>query len=1055
MDTSPHNPAAEDARSSKSREVRLGVVMYGGVSLAIYSYGVAQELFRAVRGRGVYKLIKALTDSDIVVDVISGTSAGGINGILLAYALCNERDLSSVSALWRIHGDISQLLRSPRDSLTKSTSFLDSAEYYQSRLETAFRDMASSAPEEGEDPSQFSELDLFVTGTDVDGNLYTQFDDAGHPIDVKDHRTVFLLKHRQGRKEPFAPKLSYDPTADPETTYKALATLARITSCFPAAFEPVHVEHGLAAKPADALLQLWGKIGKDSCFLDGGVLDNKPFTYTLKAIFSRTADRAVDRKLFYVEPDPETFVQKDKASQPNLVQAVLASLIGIPGYESIADDLKMLAERNSKLQQYQRLVNRLQPECALPSSASTGQRVLDASLPPSTLMLYQRSRLVFFSDRVIQGLFRHGGRNELIKPEERARASQLIRKFDEFFDQQLEQTPGKIDRLFAAFDVYFRMRRAVRIVYLIYEHLNPREPSLAPAVAKQYREVWQAFNRQIRLYEVIQAAMEALVDAAPFDWKANTSEIELWGTVQAALMKLLDARTKPAQELPPDYPEQDGVERQDWLPQAQLSRLNRALDTLGKHIVEQVAAKQLAPSNLDGYTSVLESAEQYEGSILKIITNRKDPIRIAYDSFGELDAQLYPMEMLAGLNEKDIIETIRISPRDADKAFSRSGYSDKVSGDALYHFGGFFKRSWRSNDILWGRLDSSCQLIETLFKSERLKELGDSEARQRIAERLAPGGELDPAKVFPRAGKNTQDSLRDWFHHLFSPCPKVRAVALGQKAFAEKIELLIEAAQLEVLAAELPNVITDAISEQATWNQFRVQTQPVTQEPQEVQASQKHVQPGKTANPKAADSDVSTPVYDAPSWSFRSAHGRFDPLVAMTAAAEMTRAAVAPFATLDQTAQRPSDTALGKFFKQSYRVGAERLTRDIPALALLEIVAVALLVFRNCVLALFPENALRIKRNPLYLVLVAAPLYIFYALVILMRRAPSYGLGITFVLAILCLLALGIGIFADIDLTTTNLWIFIIGPVMVLVIESFIWITAARQLDRHRRTLSN
>jgi predicted acylesterase/phospholipase RssA len=74
---------------AKSREVRLGIVMYGGVSLAIYIYGVAHELFRAVRGRGIYKLLKAVTDSDIVVDVISGTSAGGINGVLLGYALSN------------------------------------------------------------------------------------------------------------------------------------------------------------------------------------------------------------------------------------------------------------------------------------------------------------------------------------------------------------------------------------------------------------------------------------------------------------------------------------------------------------------------------------------------------------------------------------------------------------------------------------------------------------------------------------------------------------------------------------------------------------------------------------------------------------------------------------------------------------------------------------------------------------------------------------------------------------------------------------------------------
>ena len=51
----------------KSREVRLGVVIYGGLSLAIYINGVAREFFDAVRGRGVYRLIKAITDSEIVV----------------------------------------------------------------------------------------------------------------------------------------------------------------------------------------------------------------------------------------------------------------------------------------------------------------------------------------------------------------------------------------------------------------------------------------------------------------------------------------------------------------------------------------------------------------------------------------------------------------------------------------------------------------------------------------------------------------------------------------------------------------------------------------------------------------------------------------------------------------------------------------------------------------------------------------------------------------------------------------------------------------------------
>jgi hypothetical protein len=48
--------------AERSREVRLGIVMFGGVSLAVYINGISNELFRAARGRGVYRLLKALTD---------------------------------------------------------------------------------------------------------------------------------------------------------------------------------------------------------------------------------------------------------------------------------------------------------------------------------------------------------------------------------------------------------------------------------------------------------------------------------------------------------------------------------------------------------------------------------------------------------------------------------------------------------------------------------------------------------------------------------------------------------------------------------------------------------------------------------------------------------------------------------------------------------------------------------------------------------------------------------------------------------------------------------
>src|SRR5215510_12143676 len=115
----------------RSRETRIGLVMYGGVSLAVYINGVAQEFYHAVQGNGVYRLIKELTDSEIILDIASGSSAGGINGILLAYSLCNGKDFTRSADLWRNAADIQRLLRSTAATGEAVPSVLDSEGYYQ------------------------------------------------------------------------------------------------------------------------------------------------------------------------------------------------------------------------------------------------------------------------------------------------------------------------------------------------------------------------------------------------------------------------------------------------------------------------------------------------------------------------------------------------------------------------------------------------------------------------------------------------------------------------------------------------------------------------------------------------------------------------------------------------------------------------------------------------------------------------------------------------------------------------------------------------------------
>ena len=100
-----------------------------------------------------------------------------------------------------------------------------------------------------------------------------------------------------------------------------------------------------------------------------------------------------------------------------------------------------------------------------------------------------------------------------------------------------------------------------------------------------------------------------------------------------------------------------------------------------------------------------------------------------YEEFELLDAHLYPLQLAGNLEGLDVIRTVRISPRDAQRGFSRKPLEEKVAGKSLAHFGGFLKRSWRSNDILWGRLDTVCQLTECLLKPERLREILRNPAR--------------------------------------------------------------------------------------------------------------------------------------------------------------------------------------------------------------------------------------------------------------------------------------------------------------------------------------
>src|SRR5881398_3736078 len=195
--------------------------MYGGVSLAIYINGVAQELLNIVRATAakavdsdepllseeelsgatsVYRKLGqyfAIQDKEargknlkqanptkepirvrFIVDVISGTSAGGINGVFLAKALARNQGMDGLKKLWLSEGDLDKLLNDQRSiedlagfKLTKpQKSLLNSQRMYRKLLEAlAAMETSEASNMQKEDSPLVNELDLFITTTDIEG----------------------------------------------------------------------------------------------------------------------------------------------------------------------------------------------------------------------------------------------------------------------------------------------------------------------------------------------------------------------------------------------------------------------------------------------------------------------------------------------------------------------------------------------------------------------------------------------------------------------------------------------------------------------------------------------------------------------------------------------------------------------------------------------------------------------------------------------------------------------------------------------------------------------
>jgi patatin-related protein len=351
------SPLASAAGRASTVELRLAVVFDGGVSLAIYEHGVAKELQHLIvaarcwddvatgqvdRAEARARLTgtqpfyfdalanRAATQPvSVVIDVISGTSAGGINGVCLAKGLAGNRTQDPITRVWLENGDLGKLahrflpgLRGAlMDAAIALPSHAFSAGWSPLRgdlmavwLVDALSQMDSTgASGDGDAPETLlpadHSLDLFVTATDLNGLPRTVPSRDGGPGEHDyTHRKVF----HYATPDRFGPEDNF-----------GLAFAARCTSSFPGAFAPNQLQHffdvvksrpGVAPNASQAFIDdqlreytLAGKDPASTPYGDGGLLDNSPFDHVIAAIAAKSAQTRVDRRILHIEPDPGTW----------------------------------------------------------------------------------------------------------------------------------------------------------------------------------------------------------------------------------------------------------------------------------------------------------------------------------------------------------------------------------------------------------------------------------------------------------------------------------------------------------------------------------------------------------------------------------------------------------------------------------------------------------------------------------------------------------------------------------------------------------------------------
>lgn len=754
-------PEADKTRSPQSRtdpsagstgpkthdvtELRLALVCYGGVSLAIYMHGVTKELHKLVvasrrfdeLGPSAANPFDPVSDSEhayfetlrdlardnhllsVNIDVVAGTSAGGINGVCLAKVLARNGSQDALKRLWIDEGDLTKLLHSPPILGWRTRAVLAfgrtlaglkrpisplRGERMSRLLYDAIKDM--ERPVEADRRSLLlpdTTLDLFVTTTDLDGFPVLVPSGTGGVSQRETNHAQVVQFRSDGGEDVFGP-----------ASAGALAFAARATSSFPGAFPPVSVESfqaELAGRPIDprqVALQFRSRYvdrsSTGSWFVDGGVLDNAPFDLVVEAIGEKRARTEVIRRLVYIEPDPgaalttRDSVQPAAHGAPGYLPALLKSVGKVKGSHSILRELESLRDLNVRIAELGSIAALQMDQVGMAIDQAWETTVnTSAGSPGQAWNIDDPADVALLADSMYASTpqFAGAGFSAYCRLKVEAAGRRLADEIATRFDYPPGSSRSSFVR--AAISAWAR------------GHVEWRQPD--PALLLELLGPVDVPYRERRLMFILAGINQlyARVDDsgdAPTRAALDALKLKSWQLLEelrAAPHHALGAVTDSAIAfLGADLSEEAVFSN----PEAFAAANDDAFGALFTAYRKSLAG-QLADSGISIWQAFVQFTAGWDDGDRRGLLSR-------YLGFPLWDALIFPTVALSALPQFTPITVSQFSPLTALALPTPDG--GKLKSVSLHHFGGFVDAAWRENDYLWGRLDAA-ELVLRMLRS--------------------------------------------------------------------------------------------------------------------------------------------------------------------------------------------------------------------------------------------------------------------------------------------------------------------------------------------------